>query len=218
MKLQTQGLGHSHENRNSMVITTPILEKNNGEVDAHAHGHDAHGGHGHGGIDINDPNRPKYGLKERLHHFTWAWYVFPMSTGGLSLLLFAQPFQFPGLRGIGMFVYVLNLIIFALVTMTMLARFFLYPGDFKASVTHPREGFFVPTFFLTIATVITSTQRYALQTTDVTSTWAIQVAFWGYVIFALMLAVGQYSYVFAAHSFGLHTMVRFPSSTHYSFF
>lgn len=158
-------------------------------------------------IDINDPNRPKLPLRQRLHHFTWAWYTLPMSTGGLSLLIFAQPFQFPGLRSIGLVVYILNIVIFSLITMTMITRFFFFPGDMSKSLTHPREGFFLPTFFLAVATLITSTERYAIPPGDVPLRWAIQASFWGYLIITFILALGQYSYVFAAHSFGLQTMM-----------
>ncbi|KAM5527895.1 malic acid transport protein [Fusarium oxysporum f. sp. phaseoli] len=161
----------------------------------------------HGKVDMFDPNRPKMPLKQRLHHFTWAWYTFPMSTGGLSLLIFAQPHKFPGLLGIGMTVYIINIILFVAICSAMLMRFFFNPGDMAKSLTHEREGFFFPTFFLSIATLITSTQRYAIPDNNETLAWAIQVAFWSYVVVTLLLAIGQYSYVFAAHNFGLQTMM-----------
>ncbi|EXA33049.1 hypothetical protein FOVG_15852 [Fusarium oxysporum f. sp. pisi HDV247] len=161
----------------------------------------------HGKVEMFDPNRPKMPLKQRMHHFTWAWFTFPMSTGGLSLLIFAQPHQFPGLLGIGMTVYIINIILFVAICSSMLMRFFFNPGDMAKSLTHEREGFFFPTFFLSIATLITSTQRYAIPDNDTTLAWAIQVAFWSYVVVTLLLAIGQYSYVFAAHNFGLQTMM-----------
>ena len=158
-------------------------------------------------FDNYDPRRPKLRLKQRMHHFTWAWFTLIMSTGGLSLLIFAQPHQFPGLKQIGLFFYILNIIMFALVVSGMLSRFFLNAGDLKKSLTHPREGFFFPTFFLSLATIITSTHRYAIPENDVALNWAVQTAFWGYVIITLILALAQYSFVFTRHSFGLQTMM-----------
>ncbi|EQL01867.1 C4-dicarboxylate transporter/malic acid transport protein [Ophiocordyceps sinensis CO18] len=130
-----------------------------------------------------------------------------MSAGGLSLLVFAQPHQFPGLKSIGLVVYIINLIIFSVITVLMLTRFFLHPGDMASSLRHPREGFFFPTFFLSLATIITSTERYAIPKNDTALVWAIQGAFWAYLALTLVLAIGQYSFVFAAHSFGLQTMM-----------
>ena len=87
----------------------------------HDHGHDDDH-HSGSHVDIYDPNRPKLGFKQRLHHFTWAWYTLPMSTGGLALLIFAQPHQFPGLRSIGLAVYIINILIFTAVTTCGSAR------------------------------------------------------------------------------------------------
>ncbi|KAL7794459.1 voltage-dependent anion channel domain-containing protein [Trichoderma ceciliae] len=158
-------------------------------------------------IDIYDSNRPKLSLRQRLQHFTWAWYTLPMSAGGLSLLIFAQPNQFNGLKSIGLAVYIINIIIFSLVTMAMIARFLLHTGELVRSITHPREGFFLPTCFLSIATIITSTQRYAIPDNHVTLKWAIQAAFWVYVALTAVLAIGQYSYVFAAHNLNLQNFM-----------
>jgi len=149
-----------------------------------------------------------------------------MSTGGLSLLIFSQPHQFPGLRQIGLTVYILNLVLFTAVTATMLTRFILFPSLLLRSITHKREGLFVPTFFLSIATLITSTQRYcvpepprvegtpievdaalAAALTAPGLTTAIHIAFWTYLLLSTAVAIGQYSYIFSAHSFGLQTMM-----------
>ncbi|KAH6609771.1 malic acid transport [Trichoderma cornu-damae] len=196
---ETSATSHTRTLSDDVTRTnTPVSEKQHlgieKDVGAHA-------------IDIYDPNRPKLSIRERLQHFTWAWYTLPMSTGGLSLLIFAQPNQFNGLKSIGLAVYIINIIIFSLVTMTMIARFFLHAGELSRSITHPREGFFLPTFFLSLATIITSTQRYAIPENNETLKWAIQAAFWVYVALTALLAIGQYSYVFAAHSLSLQNFM-----------
>lgn len=91
--------------------------------------------------------------------------------------------------------------------MTMTARFLLHTGELVRSLTHPREGFFFPTFFLSIATIITSTQRYAIPDDHVVLEWVIQAAFWVYVALTSVLAIGQYSYVFAAHHLSLQNFM-----------
>lgn len=130
-----------------------------------------------------------------------------MSTGGLSLLIYAQPHQFTGLRYIGFTIYLINILIFTAITIAIGLRFLIHPGDLSRSIKHPREGFFFPTFFLSVATLITSTERYAIPDSEPGLIWAIQGVYWGYVVATLLVAVGQYSFVFAAHSFGLQTMM-----------
>ncbi|KAI1371228.1 voltage-dependent anion channel-domain-containing protein [Hypoxylon crocopeplum] len=158
-------------------------------------------------IDIYDPNRPKFGMSQRIAHFTWAWFTLSMSTGGLALLIYAQPHQFPGLRQIGFCVYVANIIIFVGLIAAMTTRFVLHKGTFKTSITHSREAFFVPTIFLAIATIITGTQRYAISEETDSAVWFISALFWGYVVASLFVAIAQYSYVFRTHSLGLQTMM-----------
>jgi len=87
----------------------------------------------------------------------------------------------------------------------MITRCFLHQNDLRNSITHPREGFFLPTFFLAIATIITSTERYIVPEDDTTLRWVILGAFWGYLLATLVLAVAQYSHVFANHKFQLQT-------------
>lgn len=158
-------------------------------------------------VDPYDPARPRLGLKQRLHHFTWAWYTLSMSTGGLALLIASQRKTFNGLMTIGFVVYLLNLVFFTGITAALCARFWLHRGDLKRSVLHPREGFFVPTAFLSLATVITGTDRYWIPANDSRLSWAIQGSYWAYMALTLILAVAQYSHVFAAHRFALQTMM-----------
>lgn len=162
----------------------------------------------------NDPHahrRRHLSLRQRLKHFTWAWYTVPMSTGGLAVLLFNQPHQFRGLREVGMAVYVTNIVFFAAVTACLVARFVLFPGTLTQSVTHHRESFFAPTLLLSVATLITSTERYVVSPDDPTVVGAVQWSFWAYMGISIVVAVAQYGFVFSrAHRHHQHRMLLRP--------
>ncbi|KAM0474164.1 hypothetical protein ACHAP7_007851 [Fusarium lateritium] len=155
----------------------------------------------------DDSQQQQLSLRQRLHHFTWAWFTLPMSAGGLALLIHVQPHQFAGLRTIGMVLYCINLLIFTLCCLGLICRFLFNAGDLTKSVTHHREAFFLPTFFLAIASLITSTQRYVIPENDPSYAWATQTIFWIYVVVTFILAIWQYSYLFAGHSFSLQAMM-----------
>jgi tellurite resistance protein TehA-like permease len=174
-------------------------------------------GHGHhGGWDYHtkiphkkDPNQPFLPFGERLRHFTWAWYTLTMATGGIATLISIQPHPFPGLITIGAVFFIVNLVFFFGITGTMVLRFTKFPGAFKASITHEREGLFLGPFFLSVATIITGTQKYIIQSYEIdhpNRSWAITsiaVAFWVYTFAAFCLASFQYSFLFCAHTYKL---------------
>lgn len=199
---ESRHLPEGHQSHDSTRVATPTqeldVEKEMGQSVKHDDDQ---------ATDPYDPNRPKLPIKQRLHHFTWAWWTLIMSTGGLSLLVYAQPYQFTGLRQIGLVIYIINIVLFFIVLGCLLARFFLFSGDLKSSITHEREGFFFPTFFLTLATIITSSYRYIVRPEDDNLNWGIQVAFWTYMTVTGLLAVGQYSYVFRRHNLAVSSMM-----------
>lgn len=148
----------------------------------------------------------KLSLRERLCHFTWAWYTLTMSTGGLALLLINQPNTFRGLGEIGLAVYCLNLVFFIFCCTMMALRFILH-GNLLDSLRHEREGLFFPTFWLSIATIICGMHKYFSEYAGNGFTMAMNVLFWIYCACTLCIAVIQYSYVFSEISFGLQTMM-----------
>lgn len=133
-----------------------------------------------------------------------------MATGGLATLISLQPHAFPGLISIGAVIYVSNIIAFFIICSLMLMRWAKHPGTFKAALTHEREGLFLGPFFLSVATIITGTQRYVILSMEVNNSmrpWlqtSMAIAFWGYTAAVFMLAVFQYSYLFNTHMYHLN--------------
>ncbi|GAQ43507.1 hypothetical protein AtubIFM55763_010841 [Aspergillus tubingensis] len=148
----------------------------------------------------------RVGLRERLRHFTWAWYTLTMSCGGLALLIVNQPHDFKGLKDIARVVYCLNIAFFVIVTTLMAIRFILHKNMLE-SLGHDREGLFFPTFWLSIATMITGLYKCFGDDSNEKFTKCLQVLFWIYCGFTMITAVAQYSFVFATHKYELHTMM-----------
>ncbi|KAI1331829.1 voltage-dependent anion channel [Xylariaceae sp. FL0255] len=167
---------------------------------------------------INGPNgnrptdsivrQPKPFL-ERLKHFTWANFTFPMATGGLSLLLSEQTqgFRFNGLQTIGKAVYIFDLVIFTLTAAAITYRFTKYPGTATASVTHPTEGLFLGTSTLSAASIISGMARYGIPA--VGGDWLVVVyraLFWIYFAVTFVIAVGQFTLLFMSPKLKIQDM------------
>ncbi|KAJ6015442.1 hypothetical protein N7540_010033 [Penicillium herquei] len=158
-------------------------------------------------IDTEKFQKPiQLNFGDRLRHFTWAWYTLTMSTGGLALLIASQPNRFKGLDEIGLAVYIINLIMFAFVCSLMAARFIIH-GGLVQSLTHEREGLFFPTFWLSIATMITGLEKYFGDDPAKAFSTILEVLFWAYCVCTFAVAAIQYSFVFSSVTYRLQTMM-----------
>lgn len=157
-------------------------------------------------VEEQQPKPVRMNFRERLRHFTWAWYTLTMSTGGLALLIVSQPNKVESFDDIGYAIYLLNLILFGLVCTLMAARFILH-GGFIRSLAHDREGLFFPTFWLSIATMITGLERYFGDNPEPAFSTTLEVLFWIYCACTFAVAVFQYSYLFSSVTYPLQTMM-----------
>ncbi|KAH0282183.1 malic acid transporter, partial [Aureobasidium sp. EXF-3399] len=132
----------------------------------------------------------------RLRHFTWAWFTLTMATGGFATLLSVQPHSFRGLKTIGAVVYIFDLVLFVFLVTSISARFVMYPGSLTKSLRHPSEALFFPTFWLSLPTIIGGMNNYGVAKTGPWLIVTLRVSFWLYCACTLLLAIGQYCYLF----------------------
>jgi C4-dicarboxylate transporter/malic acid transport protein len=160
-----------------------------------ADGGGAHGGggHGHGHHDV-DPATVDW--RERLKHFTFAWYASTMSTGGVAFVLSVVPHRFSFFTGLGTAIYIFNIIYFLVITSIMITRFMMHPGTLTKALANPHEGFFFATFWLTIATMITNATAYGVPATGTSLVVPLRIAFWTYMMCAMTLALVHYHVIF----------------------
>ena len=134
--------------------------------------------------------------KGRLKHFTFAWYAATMSNGGVAFVLSALPKRFAALTTIGEVVFVLNLLLFTCVSITMIARFIIHRSTLFHAFTNPHEGFFFATFCLTIATQISNTTAYGVPHAGPWIFVALRIVFWFYTVFTTLVAIFYYYILF----------------------
>ncbi|KAI4643238.1 uncharacterized protein J4E78_009964 [Alternaria triticimaculans] len=105
---------------------------------------------------------PKIGIRSRLKHFTFAWFLSTMSTGGLALAIAETPHQFPGLHQIGLTLFLLNIALFLTLTTLTTLRFLYHTSHFLSSFLHPQESFFLGSFYLSLSVILAGIQTYGI--------------------------------------------------------
>ncbi|KAL9618838.1 MAG: hypothetical protein Q9160_006497 [Pyrenula sp. 1 TL-2023] len=129
-----------------------------------------------------------------------------MATGGIALLLASQPYSFRGLPTIAVTVYIFNLILFVSISAMITVRFVRVEGALVRSLQHPVESLFFPTFWLSLATIITGMERFGAPSSGPWLTHTIRVLFWIYLVCTYLVSIVQYWSLFAAQNHPIHDM------------
>jgi tellurite resistance protein TehA-like permease len=155
----------------------------------------------------------KIGMRERLKHFTFAWFLSTMSTGGLALAIAETPHQFsgtilqpffppsytsltrtPGLYHIGLTIFFVNIFLFLLLCTCTTLRIIYHRAHFLASFVHPQESFFLGSFWLSLSVILAGIQTYGI-THGPAYPWLVDlvyVLYWIYAACSLANSVFQY--------------------------
>ncbi|KAK4159511.1 voltage-dependent anion channel-domain-containing protein [Cladorrhinum sp. PSN259] len=144
--------------------------------------------------------QPSLPWRERLLHFTFAWYTVTMSTSGIAMILALTPHRFPGLSTIGLIIFLLDLVFFVFITVAIILRFTLYQHTLRRAFTRPHEALFISTFWLSVAAILSNIDEYGriFLTPQRYSGLAgfMRVAFWVYLAITFTFSVGQYHLLF----------------------
>ncbi|KAK0648190.1 voltage-dependent anion channel, partial [Cercophora newfieldiana] len=144
--------------------------------------------------------QPSIPWRDRLLHFTFAWYTVTMSTSGVALVLAIAPKRFPGLSTIGLVIFLLDLLFFLFITLAICLRFALHKDTLRRAFTRPSEALFVPTLMLSLAAIISNigeyTRLFLSPRMDGPTARFLEVAFWGYLALTFGMSIFQYHLLF----------------------
>lgn len=146
------------------------------------------------------------GIRDRIHHFTFAWFTCTMSTGGIGLLLSQTPHRFKGIEVLGDIVIFLDLTLFLSFCAIITARFIMFPKTIMSSLSHPTESLFFPTFWISVVNIISNVQEYGVPHTGYWLVVVVRVLFWIYAALTFCTATGQYFFLFTGKPLTIQSM------------
>ncbi|KAA8624426.1 TehA Tellurite resistance protein [Pyrenophora tritici-repentis] len=126
-----------------------------------------------------------------------------MSTGGLAIALGETPHQFHGLYHIGLTLYIINVVLFLLITLLTLLRLTLHPNHVLASLTHPSESLFISALPLSLSVLLAGLQIYTVtRNPSPASPWLLNLIYTLYIIYTVLSLITSttHTYFLIAHS------------------
>ncbi|OJJ46352.1 hypothetical protein ASPZODRAFT_132430 [Penicilliopsis zonata CBS 506.65] len=147
-----------------------------------------------------------YTWKERIRHFTWAFFTLTMATGGIANVLYTFPYRFRGLEIIGEVVFLFNIALYIIIWSLLLTRFYCYPYTFKASFLHPTESLFVPASIVSFGTILINISQYGPEKTGPWLERVIIVLFWIDAALAVVLSAAIYLLLWSTQTFTIAQM------------
>lgn len=91
---------------------------------------------------------------EIIRNLTPNWFSTTMATGVISVLLETLPFQFRGLHTISIIIFIINIIIFCILTLLTIARYIIFPSLFNITLKHPQQSMFIGAIPIGISTIV----------------------------------------------------------------
>ncbi|KAK3617022.1 hypothetical protein LTR56_025566 [Elasticomyces elasticus] len=153
----------------------------------------------HGRNPYRDTVVRKYpALVTHLPIYSWAWFLMPQTTLGLSNLLYTQHTtrSFDGLYTIGLTVYFVGFVQFWVLVILKTTQFILIKGTLRQSFVKPEEALFSAAFWISCYGVIVGALDFAEPSPGSRLSVALYSFFWIYSGFALGASAGIHMLLF----------------------
>ncbi|KAM0427028.1 hypothetical protein ACHAPT_007926 [Fusarium lateritium] len=144
-------------------------------------------------IAEKSPVTPRVGIRDRIACHRWTYFTMTMSTGGVANILHSLKWDTPWIRGIGLFFFILNLILFVTNVILLSIRFHIRPGSFTNSFTDQVESLFIPASVVSAGVILINTCQYGIPNTGIWLLRTMELMFWIYA--ALSVSVSALLYL-----------------------
>ncbi|KAF5658358.1 malic acid transport [Fusarium heterosporum] len=144
------------------------------------------------------PEGRKVGLRDRIACHRWTYFTMTMSTG--------VRWESPWIRGIGLFFFMLNLVLFLTNCILICTRFHLRPGSFVNSFTDQVESLFISASVVSIAVILINTCQYGIPYTGPWLLNTMEWVFWVYAALSVSSSAFLYLILWSTLIFPVHTM------------
>ncbi|KAH6891154.1 voltage-dependent anion channel-domain-containing protein [Thelonectria olida] len=156
----------------------------------------------------------KVGIRDRIACYQWTYFTMTMSTGGIANIMHGLKWHTSWIRGIGLFFFLLNIILFIANCVLLYMRFRLRPGTFIRSFTDQVESLFIPSFIVckltralsSITVILINICQYGIPSCGPWLLHTMEVVFWVHGAISVCASAGLYLILWSTLIFPVHTM------------
>ncbi|RFN50864.1 malic acid transport protein [Fusarium flagelliforme] len=132
----------------------------------------------------------KVGIRDRIACYQWTYFTLTMSTGGIANILHSLKWTAPWLRGIGLFFFFLNIILFIM----------------NCILIYQMESLFISASVVSIAVILINTCQYGIPYTGPWLLNTMEWVFWVYAALSVSVSAFLYLVLWSTLVFPVHTM------------
>ncbi|RGP80830.1 malic acid transport [Fusarium longipes] len=132
----------------------------------------------------------RVGLRDRIACYQWTYFTLTMSTGGIANILHSLKWTAPWLRGVGLFFFFFNIILFVM----------------NCVLIYQMESLFISASVVSIAVILINTCQYGIPYTGPWLLNTMEWVFWVYAALSVSVSAFLYLILWSTLVFPVHTM------------